>query len=186
MSQLSVAERWARIGPRDVPWMFHVPKAGLCLSSFLIVRKGGAILLGRPHANASWPEKGGYPERHAAVIERDGSWLLPATHLLMEESPDHAARRIANEWAGVGGTPRFVAVQSHIRPQLRSKPRSKRKAGLNHWDICFIYELNTKQKPRARSWWSETRFFPPREVRRMKLSRGHKDVLKVGGYLGRD
>lgn len=73
-------------------------------------------MLGRPHAHHAWPEMGGFPMRHAAEIEEERSWLLPATHLIMEESPDHAAKRIANKWAGVRGTPKFVMVQSHLRP----------------------------------------------------------------------
>ena len=182
MTLLPVSERWARIGPRDPSWMFHVPSGGLCLSSFVIVRKGRSILLGRPHANASWPEKGGYPQQGAAVIEKEGAWLLPATHLLMDESPDHAANRIANQWIGVRGKPRFIAVQSHLRPQSRTG--RKRRTRYNHWDICFVYELETRKNPHPKSWWSETNFFLPGNIRGMKLSRGHKDILKVGGYLG--
>jgi ADP-ribose pyrophosphatase YjhB (NUDIX family) len=115
-----LTKRWAPIGPHDSSWMIHVPKAGLCLSAFVVIRKANSILLGRPHAHTAWPEMGGFPMRHAAAIKKDGSWLLPATHLLMEEAPDHAARRIANQWAGVRGRPKFVMVQSHLRPSKQA------------------------------------------------------------------
>jgi len=111
-----VTERWARIGPRDPSWLIHVPKAGLCLSAFVVIRKGNEILLGHPHADNAWPEIGGFPKSHAGEIEKEGSWLLPATHLIMEEKPDHAAKRIANQWVKVRGTPSFVTVQSHLSP----------------------------------------------------------------------
>jgi ADP-ribose pyrophosphatase YjhB (NUDIX family) len=173
------AERWARIGERDPSWMVHVPKAGLCLSAFVIIRKGDSFLLGRPHASKAWPERGGYPMGPASVLEKEGSWLLPATHLMMDESPDHAAKRVANEWAGVGGTPRFMMVQSHTRP--RAKSRSGKR--LNHWDICFVYNLQTQSNPKPLPWWSETRFFQPDQVARKKLGRGHKDVLKAAKLL---
>ena len=114
--------RWARIGSRNPSWMTHTPRAGLCLSVFIVARKGDSILLGRPRAHDAWPEKGGFPKRNAAEIEKEGAWLLPATHLLMEESPDHAASRVAHEWAGLKGKPRFVMVQSHVRPQRPGHP----------------------------------------------------------------
>lgn len=178
-----MTRRWARIGPRDPSWLIHVPTTGLCLSTFVIIRKGETILLGRPHANNSWPEQGGFPLRHAAKLEKNGSWLLPATHLLMEEPPDHAARRIANQWVGVKGIPKFVMVQSHLRPSRERKTRPKWRTGNNHWDICFIYELKTRMRPKARPWWLEYQFFTRPKIRQISLGRGHKDILKAGGYL---
>jgi hypothetical protein len=183
MKQLAVTERWARIGPREPSWLIHVPPAGLCLSAFVIIRKKGSILLGRPHAVRAWPEKGGLPVQHAAEIEKSRSWLIPATHLLMEEAPDHAARRIANHWAGVGGVPKFVMVQSHIRPSKQWKSELETRVGRSHWDICFIYELRTKTDPKPRPWWSETRFFSPSKIRKITLSRGHKDILKAADCI---
>jgi len=183
MNETPVSKRWARIGPGDPSWLRHVPREGLCLSTFLIVQKGESILLGRPRANNSWPEKGGYPLRPAAELEKNGSWLLPATHLLMEESPDHSARRIANQWAGVRGIPKFVTLQSHVRPSRRGKSRPRWRTGNNHWDICFVYELRTRKNPKLRPWWSEYRFFSRSEMGRLAFGRGHKDVLKAGGYL---
>jgi ADP-ribose pyrophosphatase YjhB (NUDIX family) len=185
MRRPPVTERWARIGQRDPSWLIHVPKEGLCLSTFVVIRRGRRILLGRPHANNAWPEKGGFPKRHSAAIEKEGTWLMPATHLLMEEAPDRAARRIANQWAGVSGLPKFIMVQSHLRaPRRRTRqPQSKARTGSNHWDICFVYELRTKAAPKPKSWWSETRFCTPLEIRGMTLGRGHKDILKAAGYL---
>jgi hypothetical protein len=177
-----LTERWARIGPNDKSWLIHVPKAGLCLSAFVVIRRRDSILLGRPHAQSAWPEKGGFPERHAAAIEEEGSWLLPATHLLMEEAPHHAAKRIANQWAGVTGTPKFVMVQSHLRPsKLRPEPRWHRK--LNHWDICFVYELQARVRLKRNLWWSDLRFFKAADIAKMKLARGHKDVLRAANYV---
>jgi len=170
-----VTERWARIGPKAASWLIHTPHAGLCLSAFIVARKGRSILLGRPRAHAAWPRMGGFPKRHAAEIEKEGAWLLPATHLLMEESPDHAARRIAHEWAGLRGRPRFLMVQSHLRPH---PPGSQQ-----HWDICFIYEMRVHQPPKPRPWWSDMRFLSTAKVRKMKLARGHRDILRGAGYI---
>jgi ADP-ribose pyrophosphatase YjhB (NUDIX family) len=179
-----VTVRWARIGPRTPSWMTHTPPAGLCLSAFIVARKGDSILLGRPKAHDAWPEKGGFPKRHAGEIGKEGAWLLPATHLLMEEPPDHAARRIAHEWAGITGTPRFLMVQSHVRPQTPGHPGYKRSGRkFRHWDICFVYEMRIRQLLKLRPWWSEMRLFPIAKVRKAKLARGHRDVLERAGYL---
>jgi ADP-ribose pyrophosphatase YjhB (NUDIX family) len=126
---------------------------------------------------------GGFPIRHAAAIEKAGSWLLPATHLVMEEPPDHAGKRIANQWVGVKGTPKFVMVQSHLRPSGRWKSELKWGRKLSHWDICFVYELQARTHPKHNPWWSEIRFFEPTDIARITLGRGHKDVLKAARYL---
>jgi len=174
-----VTKRWARLGPNKASTLFHVPKAGLCLSSFVVVRRGDAVLLGRPKTDRAWPERGGFPLDRAKDLEADGSWLLPATHLLMEESPHDAAKRIARDWAGLRGTPRFVAVQSHLRPGRRWDSKHEG----NHWDVCFVYELKVRRGPTPMPWWSEMRFIPARTLPTMKVGRGHLDVLEEAGYF---
>ena len=99
--------------------------------------------------------------------------MLPATHLLMEESPNNAAKRITHEWAGLDGNPRFVMIQSHIRRCREG----------NHWDLCFVYELIARRNPKLNPWWSEMRFIPFREASKTRMGRGHKDVLKEAGYF---
>jgi ADP-ribose pyrophosphatase YjhB (NUDIX family) len=121
----------------------------------------------------SWTLKGGYAHWRLAEPEMRNAWLLPATHLKMEENPDHAARRISYEWAGLKGEPRFVMVQSHVR---------RRESG-NHWDLCFVYEMQVRGLPKCKPWWSEMRFVRSEEIRNMKVGRGHKDILREAGYL---
>lgn len=159
--------------------MFHVPEAGVCLSSFLVVRRGRAVLLGQPRATEAWPQRGGFPKARAKELEDQGAWLLPATHLMVEESPNRAALRIAREWTGLTGTPRFVEVQSHLRPARAWNPKRKG----NHWDICFVYEMSARRPPKLKPWWSDLRFVPLSDIRQMNLGRGHADILEEAGYL---
>ena len=169
-----VTKRWARLGKRNPTMLAHPSDAGVCISAFVVARRGKSILVGQPKANDAWPRKGGYPKHLAAQLEKEEAWLLPAaTHLLMEEAPDEAAKRIAHEWAGLRGQPRFVMVQSHVRPRGRG----------NHWDLCFVYDLPIHTKPRARPWWSELRFIPVSELSRINMGRGHLHILKEAGYL---
>jgi len=174
-----VRKRWARFGPDNPRRLVHAPEAGVCLSAFLVARRGNSILIGRPHAHNAWPEKGGYPKWQASELERQGVWLLPATHLLIGESPDQAAKRIAREWAGLKGATRFVMVQSHLRPIRLWNPRLKG----NHWDICFVYELRPRGPIHFGPWWSEMRFTPISAIRNIRFGRGHRDVLKEAGYI---
>jgi ADP-ribose pyrophosphatase YjhB (NUDIX family) len=175
------AQRWARIGPFNRSWLIHTPKAGLCLSAFVIARdRFDRILVGRPHAHAAWASEGGLPVRHARVLEEDGVWLLPATHLLMEEPPERAARRVARRWVGLRrAVPRFLMVQSHLRPSSRWKRESIYRAGRNHWDLCFVYEVRATLPKLDPPWWSELRFVDKEGLRRLKLGRGHRDVLRL-------
>ncbi len=171
-------KRWARLGPNDVKWLNHVPEAGVCISAFIIARNGNSILVGRPRAVNAWAEKGGFPTWRASVFEKELAWFLPATHLLMEEPPDVAAKRIAHQWAGLAGTPRFLEFQSHTRPALDGPKRRAK-----HWDLCFVYEMQTRHLPKLKPWWSEMKFAEPSEIRRMKMGRGHKDILFEAGFV---
>jgi ADP-ribose pyrophosphatase YjhB (NUDIX family) len=174
MKSRPVAIRWARLGPDDHSILSHTPRGGVCISAFVIARLHDSILLGRPRAHGAWPRRGGLRKSKAAELEAEGSWLLPATHLMMEESPDRAAKRIAHEWAGLKGTPRFIMVQSHVRPARLANSNLRGK----HWDICFVYELNARGLPKPRPWWRELRFVSASEIRRTKLARGHRDILE--------
>lgn len=180
MTAAPPTRRWARIGPSNRSWLVHSPKAGLCLSAFVIARdRSGGILVGRPHAHAAWASDGGLPVRHARNLENDGVWLLPATHLKMEEPPDRAAKRIARRWVGLRrAEPRFLMVQSHLRPSSLWKGESIYRTGRNHWDICFVYEVRAAAPARKPAWWSELRFIDKRTLRQLKLGRGHRDVLQ--------
>lgn len=174
-----VTKRWARLGRDNASSLFHTPSAGVCLSVFVIARRDSSILLGHPRVHDGWPEKGGYPKKRALELDREGAWLLPATHLLMDEPPDQAARRITREWAGLKGAPKFKMVQSHLRPARLWNPKLKG----NHWDLCFVYELRSRDCPKPKPWWSEMRFVQPSEIRRMNLGRGHLDILEEAGYI---
>jgi ADP-ribose pyrophosphatase YjhB (NUDIX family) len=174
-----VTERWARLGKWNPSMLVHTSDAGVCLSAFVVARRGNSVLVCRPRGSDAWPKKGDYPKHLAVKLELEGAWLMPATHLLMEESPDNAAQRIAREWVGLVGRPRFVMVQSHTRPHSLWRRNAEGK----HWDICFVYELAVRGIPKTRPWWSEMRIVPFSQVRRMKMGRGHKDILKAAGYI---
>jgi ADP-ribose pyrophosphatase YjhB (NUDIX family) len=88
------------------------PEEVVHISSFVIVRKGGQLLLLRRVK----------PEKLA------GSWSLPGTVINYGEDPGHAALRIIQEQVGaVPTTLKLLDVQSY---------------GDKHWDLCFVFEAD--------------------------------------------
>ncbi len=175
----ALATRWARIGPTDRRWLLHVPKGGLCLSAFVIVRnRRGDVLLGRPAFDRSWLESGGLPLWRVRELVREGVWVLPATHFMMYESPDRAATRIARRWTGgATGRPRFVAVDSYAAPSpYRRSGRARGTTDL-HWDFCFLYEMRSDRAPRRGRAWTELKFVPRTEISKLKIGRGQRDIV---------
>src|SRR5207247_8717553 len=89
--------RWARIGPKNPATLFHTPDAGICLSAFVVARRGRAVLLGRPRGGRARAQKGGCPGAQAREVVGGGAWLLAASHLLVEEALDHPALGIPRD-----------------------------------------------------------------------------------------
>jgi ADP-ribose pyrophosphatase YjhB (NUDIX family) len=176
---LPLQSRWARFGPPDRAWFSHIPVGGFCVSAFLIVRnRKGDVLLGRPKEHKDWPEKGCLPIWRVRAVQAEGGWILPASHFLMDESPEHAAKRIMVSWAGISsGSPRLLGVESEIMSTGASvgSGRSHRRA--NHWALCFVYELKTNRLPEPPRAWAELKFIPVRELRKIHLGRSHGDLL---------
>jgi len=175
-----VEVRWARLGPTDRRWFIHVPAAGVCLSAFVIVRnRRGDILLGRPRRHRAWPERGCLPYWRVRDIEERGEWILPASHLLMEEAPSTAARRIARVFGGVrSGRPRLIAIDSSRMGTGQWTGRGRSRHRVHHWAIGFVYEVRTGRGPPSAPWWSETKFVPVSKLRQARIGRGHRDLIR--------
>ena len=108
-----------------------------------------------------------------------GEWVLPASHFLMDESPDHAARRVASDWAGLPrARPTLIAVTSELMPTGRVSSHGGRRFARNHWALCFLYELSTGRTPARRPGWSELRYLRLAEIRKTPIGRGHRDLVR--------
>jgi len=172
--------RWARIGPTDRKWLVHVPPRGLCLSAFVLVRnRKGDLLLGRPRPHRNWPEKGGVGIWRIRDIAKEGSWTLPASHLLLGEDPAAAAIRVARVWGGVADPrPHLVGIDSCRMGLERRKGSGGRPRESFHWAVGFVYELTTSRVPRKDPGWEELRFFPVVQLESVPIGRQHGDFLK--------
>ncbi len=174
-----VYTRWARFGPTDRAWFIHLPVGGFCVSAFLLVRnRRGDVLLGRPKEHSDWPEKGCLPIWRVKQVRDEMGWILPASHFLMEESPQHAARRIMHDWAGISsGKPRLLGVESEVMGPRVTVGSGRTRRRVHHWAMCFVYGLTTDRSPKPPRGWDELRFIPVRELKSVRIGRSHGDLL---------
>jgi ADP-ribose pyrophosphatase YjhB (NUDIX family) len=176
---LALTERYARFGPPYRRMYVHVPRGGVCLSAFVAVRnREGGILFGRPRINSIWPERGCLPLWRVREIRTNGEWILPASHLLMGESPEAAANRIARIWLGLPrARPQLVAIDSSSFPTGEWAGYGRTRRRVQHWTLCFLYELRRDRLPRQSPLWEELEFFSKTEARRLKIGRLHRGLL---------
>ena len=176
---LPLPERYARFGAPNRKLFIHVPRGGVCLSAFVVVRnQRGDALLGRPRLHRTWPERGCLPLWRVREITREGEWILPASHLLMGEAPEDAARRIARIWLGLPkAKPRFAGIDSSQFPTAEPAGSGRTPHRQYHWTLCFLYELRRERLPRPSPLWEEQRYFSKDRIKTLKIGRLHRDVL---------
>jgi hypothetical protein len=151
---------------------------GFCLSTFLILSEEGrpsTVLMGRMNPSAAWDHLEGLgAERMKALL---GGWVLPASHLLLRETPNESARRILDEMLGAArpSLEKAQAVSEVYTP--RGYPDTH-----NHWDISFLYRGSlTGPAPSVPSVWNELRFVDARTLSRSEVARSHEEVLEQVG-----
>jgi ADP-ribose pyrophosphatase YjhB (NUDIX family) len=155
----------------------NVPKGGTCLSSFLVMRGKGGILVGKMAKPELWIEKFFVGESYAPKAVSSGKWVLPASHLQFGENPEDAATRILTEEIQAKKTKmRLLQVQSH----LSQDPNDPEAA---HWDICFVHGGTLKGSLERPAWFAELKFVNARSLTSDDFTRGHGDVLKKLGIV---
>lgn len=170
--------------PADTPFgMSEPPAAGLCLSAFLVVSDRGhkdRVLMGHLDPAAPWDHIGALDPSRTAVHSR--GWMLPASHLIVRESPQAAARRIAREQLEL---PDLVVGEPQVVSEVYPPRRFPEKG--DHWDLEFIFrgELDAAAVPRAAAW-TELRFVDLASTPRSAIARSHEDILASAGCNVRD
>lgn len=93
---------FCRFTRSDAPFSIHeLPTEDVCLSAFLIFSPPGdpkQVLVGQMNPDAPWDHFAGLAREEVQLNE--GRWVLPASHLLFGEGPNHAATRILHEQLG--------------------------------------------------------------------------------------
>ncbi|MCI4352579.1 MAG: NUDIX hydrolase [Thermoplasmata archaeon] len=171
--------RFARSKETDPFGMPEVPEDGLCLSAFVILSPEddpSSVLMGHMNPAAPWDHLGAMdPGRVEA--HRHG-WMLPSSHLILQESPEEAARRVLAEQLELPPLPlEGPKVVSEVGPSRRYPTRR------GHWDLEFLFRGRVRERdlpsPEA---WTELRFVDLRTIRKMEIARSHDEVLASAGF----
>ena len=150
----------------------------MCLSAYLVVRPKGEdrkVLFGRLDPNAPWAWLGALDPARLSRI--GAAWMLPSSQLLLFESPEEAARRIARE-----------QLETEL-PSLDTSgffseayPSAFHPTGDPHWDFHFVFQVRwpSPNPPRAYPW-KELAFVDLDRLRRDEIARLQGDVLDLVG-----
>ena len=121
------------------------------ISSFALLQKGGKLLLVRRLQ----------PERWA------GKWCIPGALLLYGEDPAAGARRVVKEQLGADATAvKLLDVQSY---------------GDKHWDICFVYRVETPEIGKLGQDFDKTDYFDPASLP-AEMRDDHKEVIDMARW----
>jgi ADP-ribose pyrophosphatase YjhB (NUDIX family) len=148
---------------------------GICISSFLIItpKKGGrdSVLVGRINKTAAWDHLAGMNDERREKNSR--GWMLPSSHLLLFETAEEAADRVAREQLGVQGLELdgpFVFSEAYGSPD-------------KHWDFEFLFLGSLEDVMKPNDAWSELKFAKVRDMKREEFVRLHEDIIDL--YLGK-
>lgn len=152
-----------------------LPNDGFCLSAFVLLHPDGdpdRVLAGRVRATGDWERVGGIDASRLRRIGAD--WMLPASHLLLFESPSEAARRISVEQLGGelrGLTGPLVVSDAYSREDGSSLDP--------HWDFHFIFEGSVRSVPSPPDGlWDRLEFVEAGSPPASGFARGHADIVE--------
>lgn len=168
--------------PGDGPFLFlregsppagfwHLPPGGMCVSSFLFVRRGSKVLLGKYKDDPAWADLAGLdPER---VRRNSVGWTIPASHLKFGEDPRDAARRVGEEILkipGLGYSEPGIVTETYRPPWAN---------GATHYDLCFLFdaEAPAEYRPAPPPWYAELAWQDPAALPASAYARSHEDIV---------
>src|SRR5438046_5568350 len=153
----------------------EIPVGGVCLSAFVIVTETGHptnVLMGHMNPRAPWDHIGALDPSRVEVHSR--GWMLPSSHLIFQESPGDAARRIAHEQLEL---PDLLLSEAKVVSEAYT-PRRFPDAPM-HWDIEFLFrgELSAAGVPRPAAW-TALALVDLRRSAKSEIARSHEDVIE--------
>ncbi len=164
---------------RDVTFgVTEFPESGICLSAFLILSEHGhpnRVLMGHLNPAAPWDHIGAMDATRVQVHSK--GWMIPSSHLMLRESPQDAARRIAVEQLE---RPDLTFSEPQVVSEVYEPRRFPGVVG--HWDLEFLFrgEWPPGRTPKAAAW-TELRFVDLATTPKSAIARSHEDVLESAG-----
>lgn len=173
--------RFNKLG--DVPFgMPEVPEGGLCLSAFLLVSEHGhpgRVLMGHLNPEAPWDHIGALDASRTAAHSK--GWMLPSSHLILNEAPDAAAQRIAREQLE-----RTDLLFSEAKVVSEVYTPRRFPDIVRHWDLEFLFCGEWPGGAPKASAWTELRFVDLTATPKADMARSHEDILASAGLKLRD
>lgn len=174
--------RFNKLG--DVPFgMPEVPEGGLCLSAFLIVTEHGhpdRVLMGHLNPEAPWDHIGALDGSRTAVHSK--GWMLPSSHLMVNEAPDAAARRIAAEQLE---RPDLTFSDAQVVSEVYTPRRFPDL--VKHWDLEFLFRGEWPGGAALKAAaWTDLRFLDVASTPATAIARSHEDILASAGWKLRE
>lgn len=159
----------------------EIPQGGMCLSAFVLLGETGkpkSVLMGRLNPEAPWDHIGALDKARVEIHSK--GWMLPSSHLMIHESPQEAAARIAREQLGF----QYLNLSE---PKVVSEVYATRFGGSSkHWDFEFIFlgtlDRNSVKKTDA---WKDLEFIDLVTVDPSSIARLHGDILESAGLKAR-
>ncbi|MDG7001943.1 MAG: NUDIX hydrolase [Nitrososphaerota archaeon] len=163
-------------GPVPPFRMNEIPNGGLCLSAFLVFSRPNSqeILVGHLNPAAPWDHIGALDQ--SRIETHSKGWMLPSSHLMVNESPQDAARRIIREQldeSSITLSDPIVVSDVYTPKRFPNLP--------NHWDIEFIFKGECESLPRSTAW-SELRYIQTSKMSCNDMARSHEDIVKSAGF----
>jgi hypothetical protein len=155
----------------------EIPPGGLCLSAFLIVRDlSERVLMGKIDPEAPWDHLGALDPRRIELHSK--GWMLPSSHLIVHESPQDAARRIAEEQLEL---PELIISEPKVVSEVYP-PRYFPDLA-DHWDLEFLFfsSCPADKIPKKSRAFKELSLIDPKTSKRSQIARSHGDVLSHAG-----
>ena len=170
---MTTDRKFTRFNPADRPMTTReIPEGGICLSAFLVIGEKGhpdRILMGHLNPSAPWDHIGALDPERAEVNSK--GWMLPSTHLMLNESPQAAGERVLKEQLGLP-----AASQALDGPYVFSEVYGSK----NHWDIHFVF-LGERDQVAQHPAWLDLAFIEVNDTPREQIARYHEDILALVG-----
>lgn len=168
---MATERKFCRFNPADRPMTTReIPDGGICLSAFLVIGQKGRperILMGHLDPAAPWDHIGALdPER--AEANRQG-WMLPSSHLMLNESPEAAAERVMKEQLGI---PEYELDGPYVFSEVYGAK--------GHWDLHFVF-LSERDQVAQHPAWTELAFVDVNDMPKEQIARYHEDILALVG-----
>jgi len=168
---MTTDRKFTRFNPADRPMTTReIPEGGICLSAFLVIGEKGhtdRILMGHLNPAAPWDHIGALDPERAEVNSK--GWMLPSTHLMINESPQAAAERILKEQLGL---PALTLDGPYVFSEVYGSK--------NHWDIHFVF-LGEREQVGQHPAWLDLAFVEVNDTPREQIARYHEDILALVG-----